>query len=140
MGDYGAAIDRARARVSAKASRILPDLCSFVGPPPDVEPGEEERDGDGYVVDGDEAIGGLSNVPCEYRALSVFERGIAGGTNQTATHRLKLPANANTLGISGTARGVIAARGLSRSLNFEVTGRLDGSTGVFLNLAIVLKG
>jgi hypothetical protein len=125
-------IDEVRVALADEASDILPDTCSFTGP------GTETRDADGYVSTSDSSI--ASGIPCEYKPLSVFERERAGEVAQNATHRLKIPANTTTLNISGSARGVIAARGLSPALNFEVTGRLDDSIGIFLQLAIVMKG
>jgi hypothetical protein len=109
----------------------MPDLCTISGP------GVETRDSFGEISTADASI--ATNVPCEYSALSVYERQSGGETAQTATHKLKLPATAETLAIGGSARGVIAARGASPEMSFEVTGRLDDSTGIFLWLAIVMR-
>ena len=59
---------------------------------------------------------------------------------QSATHKIKLPATEDTMAISGAYRLVVQERGLTGELEFEVTGRLDSSSDLFLYVAATLKG
>jgi hypothetical protein len=134
---YAAAIDRARARVAAKAHKFLPDVLTVY------TPGAETRDGAGwetsedktFEVNGSEA----SEIPCSYSALSAFERSAGGTVTQSASHRLRMPINEFTLAIQPRHRLIVAERGEAPELTFEVTGRLDSSTSLFLEVAATLR-
>lgn len=132
MNAYATALERARAKLSTKADKFLPDLCTIYGP------GTETRDAYGNVTTADTSL--ASSVPCKYEALSAFERSVGGSIAASSTHRLRMPANAVTLGIEENMRIVVAARGVVPALTFEVTGRLDASTDLMLSVAAVLRG
>lgn len=132
MNEIATAIEEVRAELSTAATEFLPDTCTIKAP------GTETRDAYGEITttDGDAA----TLVPCKYEALSAYEQSVGGSTVGSATHRLRLPANAVTLAIQPNRRIVVDTRGLVPALTFEVTGRLDASTDVMLTLAATLKG
>jgi hypothetical protein len=131
MSRKGDRIDRARARLSARAERTLSDLCTFYWP------GTEAHDSRGELTTPD--ADPLEDVPCELQPLSNFERLSGGETTATATSKLKLPANADTLLIDGSYRGVIQARGVSPERSFDVTGQMASSADVWLILAVIVR-
>lgn len=132
LSDAGEAIDEARAEISASASDFMPDVLTIVGPQTEV------RDTDGYITTADSNI--ELDVPCSYEALTAFERQAGGQMTLSASHRIRMPANEDTLAIQPNQRLVVAARGVTPALTFDVTGRLDSSTSVFLEVAAILRG
>lgn len=141
MGALTEAVETARAAVNAVASEVLTDVCSFT------RPGAEARNAYDETTTPDNPA--IANVPCGYKALTAIEKLSGGRVTAVATHKLKLPANADTLVIDENYKGTIAARTAIveevevetvPAMKFEVTGRLDSSLDAFLYLAITLKG
>ena len=129
---YASAIDRARAKLSSKGGKFLPDVCTIKRPN-----STEARNARGEVTTSDTNL--ATDVPVKYEALSTFERMTGGEVTAQASHRLTLPANATTLTIGGGDRVEVQARGVTPTLLFEVTGRLDSSTSLMLMVAAVLR-
>ncbi len=130
----GALIDRQRARRSARAGRDFPDVCSFAKP--------EAPAGvafDAFFESTTEQQAGVANAPCQYKPLSAYEKSVGGKVVAGATHKIKLPVNEHTMSIAADQTVVVAARGATPALTFQVTGLLPSSTSRTLHLAATLR-
>lgn len=134
MTSYGEAIDKIRARVNSNAPKILPDICTFSKPEP-----ASGVAFDAFDESTTESQAGAASVPVKYEPLSAYERTVGGKVTQGATHKLTVPVNADTMAIAADQSLVVAARGVTPALTFQVTGPLPDSTSMFLYLAATLR-
>jgi hypothetical protein len=125
MSKVGDAIDRARAKVNAKAApKALTDLC-------DISVLGLISDGHSGQTEGETPV--ATNIPCEVsQAAPGANTVIAGGVTYTGTHRLKFGWNSTTVGIVPKQLIRVHARGDESEMIFEQPVREKGSKSPWL--------
>jgi hypothetical protein len=130
MSDVGDAINEARTEIASSASEFMPDLCDIIG--------------EGLVSDAHsgQTIGETvvaSSIPCQVNETPQSAGPIvAGGVSYSGTHRIRLPANANTMAIVPTQMLRVQANDNHGELIFEQPVRAEGSMAVFVTVSAKL--
>jgi hypothetical protein len=129
MSRVGAAIDRARARVAAKASKILPDVCNLWGPT--FVDGGSSGDSETIAVI-------ASDIPVGYRGSRANSQIVIGGEAYVASHQLQMPLTAVTTQITPKYFIKVQPRGETQELVFEKPVIVHSANDIFLTVAATL--